>query len=153
MLDLTPADLELLASARTATLATVAPDGLPRLVPVCFARHVDGRLWIALDEKPKMDPDPRTLARVRDVLARPGVALLVERWSEDWSQLAWLRLSGRAALVEPDDVAPGVVDGLRARYPQYAEHDLEARPMLAIEVDRAARWSATGRHEPQVRDG
>jgi coenzyme F420-0:L-glutamate ligase/coenzyme F420-1:gamma-L-glutamate ligase len=142
MLELTPADVDLLTSARTATLATVAPDGQPRLVPVCFTLHDDGRLWIALDEKPKQGPDPRSLARVRDVLARPGVSVLVERWSEDWSALAWLRLHGRATLVEPASVAPGVVSALRARYPQYVEHDLEGRPMLAIELERAVRWSA-----------
>jgi PPOX class probable F420-dependent enzyme len=142
MPELTAADVGLLAAARTATLATVAPDGQPRLVPVCFALH-DGRVWIALDEKPKHDPDPRSLARVRDVLARPGVSLLVERWSEDWSELAWLRLSGRATLVEPASVAPGVVTALRARYPQYVEHDLEGRPMLAIDLDGIVRWSAT----------
>jgi hypothetical protein len=39
-------------------------------------------------------------------------------------------------------VAPGVVSALRARYPQYVEHDLEGRPMLAIELERAVRWSA-----------
>jgi PPOX class probable F420-dependent enzyme len=152
MLALTRADLELLASARTATLATVAPDGQPRLVPVCFALH-DGRLWIALDEKPKRGPDPRSLARVRDVLVRPGVAVLVERWSEDWSELAWLRLIGRASLVEPDAVATGVRAALRERYPQYGRHDLEHRPMLAIELERAVRWSAEGPDEPQARDG
>jgi PPOX class probable F420-dependent enzyme len=141
MLELTAEDVGLLAAARTATLATVAPDGQPRLVPVCFALH-GGRVWIALDEKPKQGHDPRSLARVRDVLARPGVSLLVERWSEDWSKLAWLRLSGRAALVEPGALAPGVVSALRARYPQYLHHDLEQRPMLAIDVDRVVRWSA-----------
>jgi PPOX class probable F420-dependent enzyme len=141
MPELTAADVGLLAAARTATLATVAPDGQPRLVPVCFALH-DGRVWIALDEKPKQGPDPRSLARVRDVLARPGVSLLVEHWSEDWSELAWLRLSGRATLIEPASVAPGVVPALRARYPQYLDHDLEARPMLAVEVDRVVRWAA-----------
>jgi PPOX class probable F420-dependent enzyme len=141
--DLGPADLDLLVSARSATLATVAPDGLPRLVPVCFVRWTDGRLWIALDQKPKRDHDPRTLARVRDILERPSVALLVERWSEDWSQLAWLRLTGRAWLVEPASVPAGVIAALRQRYPQYAAHDLESRPMLAIELERVVRWSAS----------
>jgi PPOX class probable F420-dependent enzyme len=139
-----PADLDLLASARSATLATIAPDGVPRLVPVCFVLWTDGRLWIALDEKPKRDDDPRSLARVRDILERPSVALLVERWSEDWSQLAWLRLTGRASLVEPSAVPAGVIGALRERYPQYARHDLESRPMLAIALERAVRWSASG---------
>jgi PPOX class probable F420-dependent enzyme len=141
--ELGPAELDLLGTARTATLATIAPDGLPRLVPVCFARGSDGRIWIALDEKPKRDDDPRSLARVRDILDRPSVALLVERWSEDWSKLAWLRLTGRASLIEPESVPAGVISALRERYPQYEGHDLESRPMLAIEVERVVRWAAS----------
>ena len=143
MIDLSPDDRALLVAARTATLATIDADGLPRLVPVCFVLE-DGteRLWIALDEKRKQAPDPRDLARVRDIAARPDVALLVDRWSEDWSELAWLRLQGRAALVEPADVPDGLLGALRTKYPQYRDHDLETRPLLRIDLVRAARWSA-----------
>lgn len=146
MSELTPADLELLAAARTATLATVAPDGQPRLVPVCFVVDVSAgssRLWIALDEKPKQQSsDPRDLARVRDILARPHVVLLAERWSEDWSRLAWLRLYGEALLREPASVPAGVIEALRAKYPQYGRHALERRPMLDIVIQRVTRWVA-----------
>ena len=143
MIDLSPDDRALLVAARTATLATIDADGLPRLVPVCFVLEAGtARLWIALDEKRKQASDPRELARVRDIAARSDVALLVERWSEDWSELAWLRVHGRAALVEPADVADGVLGTLRTKYPQYRDHDLETRPMLRIDLVRAARWSA-----------
>ena len=141
MTPLSPAEQGLLTSARTATLATIAPDGRPRLVPVCFVLAEDGtRLWIALDEKPKSIADPRDLARVRDVLARPEVTMLVDRWSEDWTGLAWLRLAGRASLVEPADVPAGIVASLRAKYPQYATHALESRPMLAVAIESRTSW-------------
>jgi len=140
---LTTADLALLAEARRATLATVAPDGRPRLVPVCYV-VVDDTIWIALDEKPKTVGDVRELARVRDVVARPAVSLLVDRWSEDWTDLAWVRLHGIARLVEPDGVPAAVIPALRARYPQYVGQALEAAPMLAIEVSAARRWDASG---------
>jgi PPOX class probable F420-dependent enzyme len=129
-----------LADARTATLATIAPDGSPRLVPVCFV--VDGdTVYSPLDEKPKNVADVRELARVRDILARPGVALLVHRWSEDWSELGWLRLGGEGRLVEAGEYAP-VIATLRAKYPQYAGHDLEARPLIAIRVDAVRAWGS-----------
>ena len=96
---LTPAERELLATARRATLATTAADGRPRLVPVCFV-ILDDVVWTPLDEKPKVVDDLRSLARVRDILDRPGVSLLVDRWSEDWSELAWLRIHGRATVVD-----------------------------------------------------
>lgn len=135
---LTPVDRALLASARTATLATVAQDGRPRLVPICFVM-TDGVLWSPIDEKPKSTSDPRGLARVRDIEARPDVTVLVDHWSEDWSELAWLRIDGRAALVGSVDA---VVLALRAKYPQYADHDLEHRPMIRISIDDATSWFA-----------
>lgn len=138
---LTAADRALLEESRTAILATVGPDGQPRLVPICFVVDADGAIWSPLDEKPKSIDDARSLARVRDVLARDEVALLVQRWSEDWSELAWLRLAGTASLMETPPAA--IVTALRVRYPQYASHDLEHRPALRVVVDRALRWSAT----------
>ena len=145
MIELSPDDRAMLAAARTATLATIDPDGLPRLVPVCFVVETDAaRLWIPIDEKPKRAADPRDLARIRDITARPDVALLVDRWSEDWADLAWLRLDGRATLVEPADATGGLIDHLRTKYPQYRDHDLETRPLLRVDLARATRWSARG---------
>jgi PPOX class probable F420-dependent enzyme len=136
---LTPADRAFLDPARSATLATIAPDGRPRLVPVCFVA-IDGVIWSPLDEKPKAVDDVRALARVQDILARPAVTLLVDRWSEDWSELAWLRLAGTATLVEPEQVPAAVLEALRAKHSQYRDHRLEVRPMIAVTVERATRW-------------
>ena len=138
-----------LAEARYAMLATIAPDGSPRLVPVCFVIEPEGQpegrtiLWTPLDDKPKATADPLKLARVRDVLARPGVSVLLHRWSEDWSDLAWVRLRGSASLVDPGE--PGhreIVASLRAKYPQYRSHGLEERPMLRIVVEETTSWRA-----------
>ena len=55
------------------------------------------------------------------------VSLLVQRWSETWTELAWLRAAGRAVLVEPDAAdldLRATVEALRAKYPQYVDHDL-----------------------------
>ena len=136
---LTPAERDLLSSARRGTLATIAPDGAGRLVPVCFV-VIDDVLWSPLDEKPKQVSDPRALARVRDIERDPRVTLLVDRWSEDWSKLAWLRIAGRAELADSE---PSVVAALRAKYPQYDDHDLASRPMIAIAMEAVSGWSAS----------
>jgi PPOX class probable F420-dependent enzyme len=128
-----------LGAARTATLATIRPDGRPRLVPICFVLHGE-TVWTPLDDKPKAVSDPRDLARVRDIEREPRVELLVHTWSEDWSELAWLRIDGRAALTEPD---PAAVVDLRSKYHQYEGHDLEHRPMLAIAIDDVTSWVAS----------
>lgn len=145
---LTPDDRRLLLASRTATLATLDPNGRPRLVPCCFAPDPErDLLWTPIDEKPKRSADPRQLGRVADLAAWPAVSLLVDRWSEDWSKLAWLRLHGTAGLLEPDE--PGAlperrmaIEHLRERYPQYRDHDLETRPIIAVEITAAVRWAA-----------
>ena len=134
----------LLESARRATLGTLGPDGRARLVPVCYAVETPAGhlvLWIALDAKPKAVPDPRALARVRDIERDPRVSVLVDHWSEDWSSLAWARLEGTAELVEPP-IPGNVVAALLARYPQYATHDLPVRPAIRVTVERVVSWDA-----------
>jgi PPOX class probable F420-dependent enzyme len=138
-----------LESARRAVLATIAPDGHPRLVPICFV--VTGEppiLYTPLDDKPKRSDDPLALARVRDIRADPRVTVLVDHWDEDWTRLAWLRGEGRATLLEPG-AAPAeharMVVALRAEYPQYANHRLGQRPLIRIAIERVVAWGVSDR--------
>jgi len=145
---LDPAQARFLAEARRAVLATIGPTGRPRLVPIC---HVlvgtagDATLYSALDDKPKRSADPHDLGRVRDLLTRPAVTVLVDRWDEDWGRLAWLRVDGTARLLEPDDEGVGheraiAIATLRGKYPQYVGHDLETRPIIRIELGHVVGW-------------
>jgi PPOX class probable F420-dependent enzyme len=143
-----------LDAARTATLATIASSGRPRLVPICFVLGPDAaggrpRLYSPLDDKPKQSDDPHDLARVRDVMVLPEATLLVDRWSEDWTRLGWIRLDTRAELMEPEprELAEreAAVVALRAKYAQYATHRLEDRPIIRFTVIRVVAW---GRLEP-----
>ena len=136
----------LLEGCRRGVLATRAPDGSARLVPVCFA-IVDGadgpRLVTPIDEKPKASADPLALARTRDVRARPDVVLLFDRWDEDWTHLAWVRIYGTARLVWPGEAEhPAGLAALRARYPQYRTQALERLPLMVVEPARIVRWPA-----------
>lgn len=144
-LSLAPAARAMLDEARRATLATVAPDGMPRLVPICFAVHPTAAvLYSAIDNKPKRSADAHGLARVRDIAVDPRVSILVDRWDEDWSRLAWLRCQGRATLLEPGADADlerrDAIAALRDRYPAYADHDLEASPIIRIAIARTSAW-------------
>jgi PPOX class probable F420-dependent enzyme len=151
---LSAAQREFLASARRAVLATIAPDGQPRLVPICFV--VDGDqpiLYTPIDDKPKRTDDPSSLARVRDIEADPRVTVLVDHWDEDWTRLAWLRCEGHATLLEPGDApaehAPAVAR-LCAKYPQYTNHRLGERPLIRIDCERVVVW---GPLEGPIRSG
>ena len=140
------------AETRRAILATTSPGGRPRLVPVCFVlapgQDAYGRaiVYTPLDEKPKASADPRELARVRDLLVLPEATLLVDRWDEDWTRLAWVRLYGHGDLLEPEprevEEHAAAVRALREKYPQYADHDLDGRPIIRVVVDRAVTWGA-----------
>ena len=151
---LTAPERALVSEARGAVLATIRPDGEPRLVPVCFVLvdEPDGQgrpiLYSPVDEKPKASADPRRLGRVQDLLVLPAVTVLIDRWSEDWSSLGWIRLSGRGVLLEPEPREEAehaeAIAALRAKYPQYSSHDLERRPIIRIAIDRAQRWGDIG---------
>ena len=135
-----------LAAARRAVLVTIAADGRPRPVPICFVLDSDlPILWTPIDDKPKRSDDPSALARVRDIAADPRVTILVDRWDDDWTRLAWLRCEGRAVLVGPEAADhAGVVAGLRARYPQYRDHGLETRPLIRVDIERVTDWGPLG---------
>ena len=139
-------ELEIVSSARRAVLATIGADGAPRLVPITFV-FSDNLIWTPLDDKPKRVADPRDLARVHDIEARPRVSVLVDAWDEDWTRLGWVRMLGSARLVGPDDESEpehsAAVRLLREKYAQYASHDLDARPLIRIVLDRCTSWLAT----------
>jgi coenzyme F420-0:L-glutamate ligase/coenzyme F420-1:gamma-L-glutamate ligase len=151
MVDSSPLDeraWRYLAAHRVARLATVGAEGVPSVVPICFA--ADGRaIYSPLDEKPKRVA-PTRLKRVRNLLAHPEVALVVDDWSEDWSRLAYLLVRGRAELVEPgSEEHAAAVALLRAKYPQYRTMAIETRPVIRIEPTRARLWAA----DPRSREG
>ena len=129
----------LLDTTPVARLATVAPDGRPHLVPVVFAR-AGGRLWTPVDAKPKRDGE---LARVRHLRREPRAALLLDAYDEDWQRLWWLRIDGRAEIVE--GAVPPVVAALRAKYPQYESLPVLREPATSIAIEEHARnsWAAS----------
>lgn len=129
-----------LAAHRVAHLTTVDPSGTPTVVPVCFA--TDGAtIYSALDAKPKRVP-PTALRRVRNLLAQPAVALLVDDYAEDWRHLSYLLVHGTAILVMPGlPEHRRAVALLREKYVQYAAMPIEEAPVIAIRPDAARFWA------------
>ena len=140
-MDISPGLEALVRTARVARLATVDERNRPHVVPVCFA-YRDGVVYVALDAKPKRVPVTH-LRRVRNLLANPEVQLLIDRYEEDWSRLAYVQLRGRASLIEPGPEQAEALSLLRARYPQYREMALEDAPVIRIEVYSIVPWSAS----------
>jgi PPOX class probable F420-dependent enzyme len=125
------------AEARVARLATVSGDGQPHLVPVVFAVQEDTVL-LAVDAKPKRHRD---LKRLRNIADHPRVALLVDRYEDDWDALWWVRADGTATVTDTETVLARVRDALGARYPQHREQPPEG-PAITVAVTRWSGWSA-----------
>ncbi len=138
---LSPEETSFLVRQRVARLATADGAGEPHAIPVCFA--YDGRLiHLALDEKPKNVPATR-LKRVRNILENPNVALVADRYSEDWDLLAYVMVRGRAELVKPDrEEHVAAVRLLRGKYYQYEKMKIEENPVISIRPERVASWGA-----------
>ncbi len=142
---MTSDELAFVVAMRVARLATIGADGTPSQVPVCFA-VLDGdepAIVIALDEKPKRVPD-RELARVRNIRRDPRVSLLVDRYDEDWSQLAFVQIRGSASILAPGETGhDAAIIALREKYPQYRAMAIEQRDVIRIGDLRANSWGAS----------
>jgi PPOX class probable F420-dependent enzyme len=131
-----------LGEARVGRLATVRPDGSPHVVPFVFAivRDRDDLLafW-AVDDKRK---EHRAVQRLANIQAHPAVEFVVDGYDDDWSQLWWVRVKGRARVVSSPSERTRAIAALSAKYPQY-EANAPTDTVIAIEVDRVTEWSAT----------
>ena len=126
------------AAARVARLATVRPDGHPHLVPITFALH-GNVLVTAIDHKPK---STTTLRRLTNIESNPHVTVLIDHYSEDWTQLRWLRLDGQAKILHaPAQTRP--ISWLVAKYEQYRDNP-PAGPIIWIDITHRQEWSAAG---------
>jgi PPOX class probable F420-dependent enzyme len=128
---------ERVAGARVARLATIDPDARPHLVPIVFVLDGD-TLYTAVDAKPKRS---RRLRRIENARERPGVTVLVDHYDEDWRRLWWVRLRGRARVLDAGDEADRALRRLVAKYEQYRT-DPPGTPVLAIDVDEWRAWEA-----------
>jgi PPOX class probable F420-dependent enzyme len=126
-----------LTSARVARLATTDPDGRPHLVPIVFAVEGD-TLYSAVDRKPKRS---QTLRRIENARVRPDVTVLVDHYDDDWTQLWWIRLRGRARVLDDGNERVHALALLAAKYPQYREEPPDG-PVLAIDITDVRAWSA-----------
>jgi PPOX class probable F420-dependent enzyme len=127
-----------LDTLRVARLATADAHGVPHIVPVCFA-IADGTLYMTIDEKPKRQVGA-PLKRLRNIAENPAVAILADRYDEDWTRLGWIMLQGRAEILSGGTEHARAQALLRARYPQLGGMDIEPLPVIAVRLERVISW-------------
>src|SRR6185295_467920 len=135
--------LQFIRDHPVARMATSDALGQPAVIPICYVFDGD-RIYVALDEKPKSVPD-HELKRVRNIRANPRVAIVVDEYSEDWSKLVYVLISGVAEIISFDENASehrSAVELLRDKYPQYRSMKLDERPIISITPTRIKHWAA-----------
>lgn len=129
--------ISFLASARVGHLATAGADASPHVIPICFILYNEA-IYSVVDEKPKSG---RRLLRLRNIDATGQAALVVDRYDEDWTRLAFVLVRGSARTITADDPAYRLaLVALRDKYPQYRSMALEDSEMVVLTPDRWTAW-------------
>jgi len=149
-----------IAEHRVARLGTVGAHGQPAVVPIVYT--FDGTAFFTpLDAKPKRVATAQ-LQRVRNIRANPRVAIIIDTYSEDWQQLAWVDVHGQARITTTGDAYTTGITLLCRKYPQYERMPLAGCPLIVIEPTSIHSWrasdaalpphnvSARGNHEQSV---
>ena len=144
ILEIDDSTREFIRDHRVARLATADGKGRPAVIPLCYA--FDGEsFYSSIDEKPK-SVGQRGLKRVRNIEANPHVALVIDDYSEDWSNLIYVLASGLASIIMPGGESgehAKAVALLRRKYSQYASMAIDERIMIKITPTRIKRWGAS----------
>jgi len=122
-------------------------EGAPRVLPVTFV-VAEGRIWSAIDQKPKRAGEP---ARLRYLRRDPRAALTVDHYSDDWEELAWVQVLGTVRILDLAEGAAGL-GALSAKYEQYREKRPPG-PLLALRPERYLWWRAADREGRDGRSG
>ena len=125
---------------RVARLATVDGAGQPLVLPICYVLAGE-TLCSPTDAKPKRVAVQR-LKRLRNIQKNPQVALVIDDYSDDWTQLAYVILQGTAEILTAGPVFDVAIPALREKYPQYRLMPIEANPMIVVQLTRAVSWGA-----------
>ena len=122
--------------ARVGRLATVRPDGRPHVVPCCFVLS-DEVLYSPVDAKPKSTVALRRLDNIRAV---PWAVMLVDHYDDDdWAALRWVRIDGRARVIDSGPEFDHALQLLAGKYEQCLR-DAPRGPVIAIDVTGWWAW-------------
>ena len=133
----------IIKNARVARLATVDSENKPHLVPVVFI--FDGNnYYIPLDKKTKKKTTVK-LKRVKNIQQNPNVALLIDEYYEDWDNLSFVMIKGKASLIDIrkceryDEALKKAQQLLYAKYHQYHKIGM-GYYCIKINPEKIASW-------------
>ena len=74
---------------------------------------------------------------LRNIAEKPAVAVIVDRYDEDWSRLGWVMLHGRAEILIQGSM---MTRSCCSRYPQLEAMQIAEHPVIAVRIQRATSW-------------
>ena len=143
MSDFTLSDWEkkFILNQPVARLATVDGSGQPHVIPIVYVFD-QLRFYTPIDGKKKRTPEARQLRRVRNILQDPRISLIIDVYSADWTQLAWVQIHGTAELIDDGPIYHKAIDLLRKKYDQYQSVPLGKWPVITINPHSLSSWQA-----------
>ncbi len=110
---------------RVCHVGTVSEVGVPHVVPVCHVL-VGGKIYFASGS------DGR---KVLNIKTNPQIAVTVDLYSDDWTNLKGVMIQGTARLIEKGPRFRKIRSLLYRKYPQYpAEAALDESDSVIVEV-------------------
>ena len=93
-------------------------------------------VFSAVDAKPK---STLALRRLDNLRAHPAASLLVDHYSDDWSELWWARLDGDGHVVTGGGERDRAIALLAGKYEQYVATPPPG-PVIALDVTAWRSW-------------
>lgn len=116
---------QLIQRERVCRVATAGAGGMPHLVPVCQVL-VDGKIYFASGNDGK---------KILNLGENARLALTVDLYSDDWSNLKGVMVQGTAELIERGPRFRKIRRLLYEKYPQYPdEAALEESDSVIVEL-------------------
>lgn len=136
---------EFILSLPLGRLSTVTPAGLPHSIPICFVISGADTIYTPIDLKPKRSP-AKALTRVNNIVNNDEVVILFDRYTEDWNDLGYVMVKGKAHIVQSHHENLTAVTLLKERYKQYREQSYltEDPIVIAVKVYDYTSWGNLG---------
>ena len=124
---------EFILSLKVARLSTVTPSRVPHSVPICFALSGNDTIYTPIDAKPKKNKS-KPLKRIINIASNDEVVVLFDRYSENWTELAYVMAKGKAKVVSDEQENLLAAKLLEDRYIQYRDQNYLPRGATIIGI-------------------
>ena len=124
---------EFILSLKVARLSTVTPSRVPHSVPICFALSGNDTIYTPIDAKPKKNKS-KPLKRIINIASNDEVVVLFDRYSENWTELAYVMAKGKAKVVSDEQENLLAAKLLENRYIQYRDQNYLPRGAMIIAI-------------------